>query len=99
MENKVFTISIRKEVMQEIYEMDLYPSFCQFSVSEINNTYRNYKEFPKVMVFLRNCGYNEKEFFIEINFESEEFTYFVIESIFYVIFQVFYGLNVIVSME
>ena len=99
MENKVFTVSIQKEVMQEIYEMDLYPSFCHFSVSEINNTYRNYKEFPKVTAFLRNCGYNEKEFFIEINFEFEEFTHFVIESIFYVIFQVFYGLNAIVSME
>ena len=96
MENKVFTVSIQKEVMQE---MDLYPSFCYFSVSEINNTYRNYKEFPEVTAFLRNCGYNEKEFFIEINFEFEEFSYFVIESIFYVIFQVFYGLNVIVSME
>ena len=80
MENKVFTISIQKEIMQEIYEMDLYPSFCHFSVSEINNTYRSYKEFPKVTAFLRNCGYNEKEFFIEINFEFEEFTYFVIKS-------------------
>ena len=99
MENKVFTVSIQKEVMQEIYEMDLYPSFCHFSVSEINNIYRNDKEFPTVTAFLRNCGYNEKEFFIEINFEFEEFTYFVIESIFYVIFQVFYGLNVIVNME
>lgn len=99
MENKVFTVSIQKEAMQEIYEMDLYPSFCRFSVSEINNTYRNYKEFPKVTAFLKNCGYNEKEFFIEINFEFEECTCFVIESIFYVIFQVFYGLNVIVSME
>ena len=99
MENKVFTVSIQKEVMQEIYEMDLYPSFCHFSVSEINNIYRNDKEFPTVTAFLRNCGYNEKEFFIEINFEFEEFTYFVIESIFYVIFQVFYGLNVIISME
>ena len=99
MENKVFIVSMQKEVMQEIYEMGLYPSFCQFSISEINNTYRNYKEFPKATAFLRNCGYNEKEFFIEINFEFEEFTPFVIESIFYVIFQVFYGLNVIVSME
>lgn len=99
MENKVFTVSIQKEVMQEIYEMDLYPSFCQFSVSEINNTFRSYKEFPEVTASLRNCGYNEKEFFIEINFEFEEFTYFLIESIFYVIFQVFYGLDVIVSME
>lgn len=99
MENKVFTVSIQKEVMQENYEMDLYPSFCYFSVSEINDTYQNYKEFPKVTAFLKNCGYNEKEFFIEIIFESEEFTHFVIESIFYVIFQVFYGLNVIVSME
>lgn len=99
MENKVFTISIQKEVMQEIYEMDLYPSFCQFSVSEINNTYRDYKEFPKVTAFLRSYGYNEKEFFIEINFQFEEYTHFVVESIFYVIFQVFWGLNVIVSME
>lgn len=99
MENKVFTVSMQKETMQEIYEMDLYPSFCQFSVSEINNTFRSYKEFPEVTASLRNCGYNEKEFFIEINFEFEEFTYFLIESIFYVIFQVFYGLDVIVSME
>lgn len=99
MENKVFTVSIQKEVMQENCEIDLYPSFCHFSVSEINNTYRSYKEFPKATAFLRNCGYNEKEFFIEINFEFEEFTYFLIESIFYVIFQVFYGLDVIVSME
>lgn len=99
MENKVFTVSIQKEVMQEFYEKGLYPSFCYFSVSEINNTYRSYKEFPKVTAFLKNCGYNEKEFFIEIIFESEEFTHFVIESIFYVIFQVFYGLDVIVSME
>lgn len=99
MENKVFTVSIQKEVMQEIYEMDLYLSFCHFSVSEINNTFRSYKEFPKVTASLRNCGYNEKEFFIEINFQFEEFTYFLVESIFYVIFQVFYGLDVIVSME
>lgn len=99
MENKVFIVSMQKEIMQEIYEKDLYPSFCQFSVSEINNTYRNYKEFPKVTAFLRNCGYNEKEFFIEINFQFEEYTHFVVETIFYVIFQVFWGLNVIVSME
>lgn len=99
MENKVFTVSIQKEAMQEFYEKGLYPSFCYFSVSEINNTYRSYKEFPKVTASLRNCGYNEKEFFIEINFQFEEFTHFVIESIFYVLFQVFYGLNVIVSME
>lgn len=99
MENKVFIVTMQNEVVQKIHEMDLYPSFCQFSVSEINNTFRSYKEFPEVTASLRNCGYNEKEFFIEINFEFEEFSYFVIESIFYVIFQVFYGLNVIVSME
>lgn len=99
MENKVFTVSIQKEAMQEFYEKGLYPSFCYFSVSEINDTYRSYKEFPKVTASLRNCGYNEKEFFIEINFQFEEFTHFVIESIFYVLFQVFYGSNVIVSME
>lgn len=99
MENKVFIVTMQNEVVQKIHEMDLYPSFCHFSVSEINNTYRSYKEFPKATAFLRNCGYNEKEFFIEINFEFEEFTYFLIESIFYVIFQVFYGLDVIVSME
>lgn len=99
MENKVFIVTMQNEVVQKIHEMDLYPSFCQFSVSEINNTFRSYKEFPEVTASLRNCGYNEKEFFIEINFEFEEFSYFVIESIFYVIFQVFYGSNVIVSME
>lgn len=99
MENKVFIVTMQNEVVQKIHEMDLYPSFCQFSVSEINNTFRSYKEFPEVTASLRNCGYNEKEFFIEINFEFEEFSYFVIESIFYVIFQVFYGSNVIVGME
>lgn len=99
MENKVFIVTMQNEVVQKIHEMDLYPSFCQFSVSEINNTFRSYKEFPEVTASLRNCGYNEKEFFIEINFQFEEFTHFVIESIYYVLFQVFYGSNVIVSME
>lgn len=99
MENKVFTVTIPKEAMQEIYQMELYSSFCRFAVAEINDTHQSYKEFPKVTAFLRSYGYDEKEFFIEINFQFEEFTHFVIESIFYVIFQVFYGLNVIVSME
>lgn len=99
MENKVFTVTMQNEVVQKIYEMDLYPSFCQFSVSEINNTYRSYKEFPKATAFLRSYGYNEKEFFIEINFQFEEFTHFVIESIYYVLFQVFYGSNVKIRME